>query len=288
MTEFDNVAFGTGSKKVDESKIKTSVMEMLEIVRLSDFAQRKPSQLSGGQQQRVALARALVNYPSALLLDEPLAALDLKLREAMQIELKRIQREVGISFIFVTHDQGEALTMSDRIAVMSQGHVEQIGTPQEIYRSPASLFVAGFIGSANLLPGTVQSHDGADAVVALKAGSTIRVAGQASAHAVGANVSVMLRPERLRPSEQADANGQSLHSTLTDLVFQGATARMIVRLADGTELTCLADSSARMPQISVGATINVSWDADCGYILAGWPEKAGSNTTDIDHIESTL
>jgi len=288
MTVFDNVAFGPRSKKVDESKIKTSVMEMLEIVRLNDFAQRKPSQLSGGQQQRVALARALVNYPSALLLDEPLAALDLKLREAMQIELKRIQREVGISFIFVTHDQGEALTMSDRIAVMSQGHVEQIGTPQEIYRSPASLFVAGFIGSANLLPGTVQSHDGADAVVALQAGSTIRVAGQASANAIGAHVSVMLRPERLRPSEHADANGQSLHGTLTDLVFQGATARMIVRLADGTELTCLADSSARMPQIAVGATINVSWDADCGYVLAGWPEKAGSNTTDIDHIESTL
>lgn len=288
MTVFDNVAFGPRSKKVDESKIKTSVMEMLEIVRLSDFAQRKPSQLSGGQQQRVALARALVNYPSALLLDEPLAALDLKLREAMQIELKRIQREVGISFIFVTHDQGEALTMSDRIAVMSQGHVEQIGTPQEIYRSPASLFVAGFIGSANLLPGTVQRHDGADAVIALKAGSAIRVAGQADAHAVGAQVSVMLRPERLRPSEQADANGQSLYGTLTDLVFQGATARMIVRLADGTELTCLADSSARMPQISVGATINVSWDADGGYVLAGWPEKAGSNTTDIDHIESTL
>jgi spermidine/putrescine transport system ATP-binding protein len=255
---------------------------------LSEFAKRKPSQLSGGQQQRVALARALVNYPSALLLDEPLAALDLKLREAMQIELKRIQREVGISFIFVTHDQGEALTMSDRIAVMSQGHVEQIGTPQDIYRSPASLFVAGFIGSANLLPGTVQGHDGADAVVALKAGSTIRVAGQASAHAIGDHVSVMLRPERLRPSEQGDSNGQSLQGTLTDLVFQGATARMIVRLADGTELTCLADSSARMPQTSVGAAMSVSWDLDGGYILAGWPEKAGSTSTDVDHIESTL
>jgi spermidine/putrescine transport system ATP-binding protein len=288
MTVFDNVAFGPRSKKIDESKIKASVMEMLEIVRLGEFAKRNPSQLSGGQQQRVALARALVNYPSALLLDEPLAALDLKLREAMQIELKRIQREVGISFIFVTHDQGEALTMSDRIAVMSQGHVEQIGTPQDIYRSPASLFVAGFIGSANLLPGTVQSHDGADAVVALKAGSTIRVAGQAGAHAIGAHVSVMLRPERLQPSEHVDSQGQSLHGTLTDLVFQGATARMIVRLADGTELTCLADSSARMPQIAVGATINVSWGVDCGYILDGWPEKAGSNTTDIDHIESTL
>ena len=288
MSVFDNVAFGPRSKKLDESTIKASVMEMLEIVRLSEFAKRKPSQLSGGQQQRVALARALVNYPSALLLDEPLAALDLKLREAMQIELKRIQREVGISFIFVTHDQGEALTMSDRIAVMSQGHVEQIGTPQDIYRTPASLFVAGFIGSANLLPGTVQSHDGADAVVGLKAGSTIRVAGQASAHAIGDHVSVMLRPERLRPSEQADASGQSLSGTLTDLVFQGATARMIVRLADGTELTCLADSSARMPHIAVGASINVSWDLDGGYILAGWPDKAGSTSTDVDHIESTL
>jgi spermidine/putrescine transport system ATP-binding protein len=135
-------------------------MEMLEIVRLAEFATESQHSLSGGQQQRVALARALVNYPSALLLDEPLAALDLKLREAMQIELKRIQREVGISFIFVTHDQGEALTMSDRIAVMSQGHVEQIGTPEEIYRTPSSLFVAGFIGSANLLPGTVESRWG--------------------------------------------------------------------------------------------------------------------------------
>jgi spermidine/putrescine transport system ATP-binding protein len=125
---------------------------MLDVVRLADFAQRGPAQLSGGQQQRVALARALVNYPSALLLDEPLAALDLKLREAMQLELKRIQREVGITFVFVTHDQGEALTMSDRIAVMSEGRVEQIGTPEEIYHRPATLFVAGFIGTANLCP----------------------------------------------------------------------------------------------------------------------------------------
>lgn len=288
MTVFDNVAFGPRSKKLDESKIKTSVMEMLEIVRLGEFAKRKPSQLSGGQQQRVALARALVNYPSALLLDEPLAALDLKLREAMQIELKRIQREVGISFIFVTHDQGEALTMSDRIAVMSQGHVEQIGTPQDIYRSPASLFVAGFIGSANLLPGTVKSHDENTVVVALKSGSTIRVAGQAQSHAVGAQVSVMLRPERLRPSEQTQGEGESLNGTLTDLVFQGATARMIVRLSDGTELTCLADSSARMPQMEVGSNMNVSWDVDGGYVLAGWPDKAGSTSTDVDHIESTL
>ena len=174
MTVIDNVRFGPRSKKISKSTYEASVAQMLEVVRLTDFANRKPTQLSGGQQQRVALARALVNFPSALLLDEPLAALDLKLREAMQFELKRIQREVGITFVFVTHDQGEALTMSDRIAVMSDGRVEQIGTPQEIYNSPASLFVAGFIGSANLLPGEVSGTDGDDVVVHLNNGATIR------------------------------------------------------------------------------------------------------------------
>ncbi len=156
MSVFDNVAFGLRAKKVASAEVRRRAMEMLDVVRLAEFAGRRPAQLSGGQQQRVALARALVNLPSALLLDEPLAALDLKLREAMQIELKRIQREVGITFIFVTHDQGEALTMSDRMAVMSRGLVEQIGTPEEIYAAPASIFVAGFIGSANLLPGTLD------------------------------------------------------------------------------------------------------------------------------------
>jgi spermidine/putrescine transport system ATP-binding protein len=288
MTVFDNVAFGPRSKKIDEKKIRTSVMEMLEIVRLSDFAARKPTQLSGGQQQRVALARALVNYPSALLLDEPLAALDLKLREAMQIELKRIQREVGISFIFVTHDQGEALTMSDRIAVMSQGHVEQIGTPEEIYRTPSSLFVAGFIGSANLLPGTVESRDGDYLVVRLRVGAIVRASATGTAFSVGDKVSVMLRPERIKPAATVEVQGRGIEGLLTDLVFQGATARLIVRLDDGTEMTCLADSSATMPQIALGRRIAITWDSDCGFVLNGWPDKAGANTTDIDHIESTL
>ncbi len=152
MTVYDNVAFGPRCRKLEPAEIDRRVRALLEVVRLTDFAERKPAQLSGGQQQRVALARALVNYPSALLLDEPLGALDLKLRQAMQIELKRIQREVGITFIYVTHDQEEALTMSDRIAVMNEGRVEQIGPPQEIYHSPASVFVANFIGIANLLP----------------------------------------------------------------------------------------------------------------------------------------
>ena len=165
MSVYDNVAFGPRSNKVAKREVDRRVGEMLEIVRLSDFARRMPNQLSGGQQQRVALARALVNYPSALLLDEPLAALDLKLRQAMQLELKRIQREVGITFVFVTHDQEEALTMSDRIAVMNEGRVEQIGAPREIYDEPASVFVAGFIGDANLIQVEVLERSGDEATV---------------------------------------------------------------------------------------------------------------------------
>ena len=169
MSVADNVAFGPRSRRVARAETARRVGELLDVVRLADFADRRPGQLSGGQQQRVgARARALVNYPSALLLDEPLGALDLKLRQAMQIELKRIQREVGITFVYVTHDQEEALTMSDRIAVMNEGKVEQIATPEEIYHSPASVFVAGFIGVANLLPATVTTvhEDSADVTLA--------------------------------------------------------------------------------------------------------------------------
>jgi spermidine/putrescine transport system ATP-binding protein len=288
MSVFDNVAFGPRSKKKDESQVRKDVMEMLEIVRLSDFAQRKPSQLSGGQQQRVALARALVNYPSALLLDEPLAALDLKLREAMQIELKRIQREVEISFIFVTHDQHEALTMSDRIAVMSAGHVEQIGTPEEIYRNPSSLFVAGFIGSANLLAGTVESASGSEYVVTLKSGAKVKVLHQGSAYAAGAKVSLMLRPEALNPVAGSRGDGLSLEGTLTDRVYEGATDRLVVRLADGTELVCLTDSDAKVAHKVVGDNVTIDWQPQAGYLLAGWPEVSGATSTNVDHIEAAL
>ena len=155
----DNVAFGLKRKRVDKDEIDRRVSEELERVGLAAEAQRRPSQLSGGQQQRVALARALVNLPKVLLLDEPLGALDLKLRKGLQVELKRIQREVGITFVYVTHDQEEALTMSDRIAVMNDGHVEQIGDPEDVYERPATTFVAGFIGVSNLMPGAVRGGD---------------------------------------------------------------------------------------------------------------------------------
>src|SRR6186713_1494580 len=169
-----NVAFGLQRQKVDKSEIKRRVAEELDRVGLAREARRRPAQLSGGQQQRVALARALVNRPAVLLLDEPLGALDLKLRKQLQVELKRIQRDVGITFVYVTHDQEEALTMSDKIAVMNRGVVEQVSDPESVYERPATTFVAGFIGVSNLMPGEVVSANGAGAELRLDAGPTVR------------------------------------------------------------------------------------------------------------------
>ena len=288
MSVADNVAFGPRSKKAPSDEIARRVREMLEVVRLQDLAARRPAQLSGGQQQRVALARALVNLPGALLLDEPLAALDLKLRQAMQLELKRIQREVGITFLFVTHDQGEALTMSDRIAVMSQGAVEQIGSPEEIYHRPASLFVAGFIGSANLLPGTAVAYDGDATVVKLNCGATIRASGGPAIRPLGEPFSVMLRPERLLPTLDAPGDGRGLHATVVDLIFQGATARLRLTLADGTDLVSYVESHARPPFLQSGNPIWVTWKPGSAYLVPGWPAKAGATSTDVDQVEASL
>lgn len=285
MSVADNVAFGLRAKKVAEPEVKSRVAEMLEVVRLGDFASRRPAQLSGGQQQRVALARALVNMPSALLLDEPLAALDLKLREAMQIELKRIQREVGITFVFVTHDQGEALTMSDRIAVMNDGVVEQIGTPEEIYNRPQSLFVAGFIGSANLLPGQVRETTATGCIVELSNGQRVAALNR---HEAGAKVSVMLRPERLHPVASQPAEGLGLRGTVTSVIFQGAWLRVVIELPDGTELSAEADADSDLPSLRPGLEHWVSWSNSAAYALDGWPERAGATGLDVNHVEAGL
>jgi spermidine/putrescine transport system ATP-binding protein len=287
MTVFDNIAFGPRSKKIQESEVVRRVTEMLDIVRLGEFANRRPSQLSGGQQQRVALARALVNYPSALLLDEPLAALDLKLREAMQIELKRIQREVGITFVFVTHDQGEALTMSDRIAVMSEGFVEQIGSSADIYSRPESLFVAGFIGSANLLPGTVVTSDGSGIRVDLVGGTQVVVPVGNSASGVslagGSQVTVVLRPEHVRFDPQGD-----LSVAVTDSVYQGSSVRIVGRLNNGTEVSAIVAVEPGVQAPLPGDTTSMTWHREIPYLLAGWPEMAGSTATNVDSIEASL
>jgi spermidine/putrescine transport system ATP-binding protein len=270
-----------------KSEYRARVSEMLDVVRLSEFAQRKPAQLSGGQQQRVALARALVNYPSALLLDEPLAALDLKLREAMQLELKRIQREVEITFVFVTHDQGEALTMSDRIAVMSQGRIEQIGTPEEIYHSPSSLFVAGFIGSANLLPGEVTGIDGDDAIVALRAGGSLR-ARATLAPRIGDRVSIMLRPERLIASTTAAPDGRSVAGTVRELIFQGASTRLEIALADGSKVIAQSTGDTVDTDARPGDDLHLRWSPGAAYMIDDWPTIAGATSSDVDEVEASL
>src|SRR5207302_8721057 len=193
LTVFDNVAFGLRRKKVAKHEARDRVQRYLRLVQLEGYDDRRPQQLSGGQQQRVALARALVNQPAVLLLDEPLGALDLKLRKQMQLELMRIQREVGITFVFVTHDQEEAMTMSDRIAVMNRGRIEQLGPPEEVYEHPATRFVAEFLGASNLLEGTYRGAEGGHGLVVLAAGETIRIPTDADPRP-GERLSVGVRP----------------------------------------------------------------------------------------------
>ncbi len=267
-----NVAFGLQSKKVPKADIARRVDEMLAVVRLADFGARKPAQLSGGQQQRVALARALVNYPSALLLDEPLGALDLKLRQTMQLELKRIQREVGITFVFVTHDQEEALTMSDRIAVMNEGRVEQIGTPEEIYHQPASEFVAGFIGMANLLPATMENVDGDQATAVLLDGTSV------SAPAVeglrhGDPATFMIRPERMRLQV---GTSEGISAEVVDLVFQGPLIRFELKTAEGSPIVAHVGPDENLPLLRPGDRVQITWDADGGRLLRRHEQMAAS------------
>jgi spermidine/putrescine transport system ATP-binding protein len=287
MSVWDNVAFGPRSRKVGEAELRPKVDEMLNIVRLGEFAKRRPSQLSGGQQQRVALARALVNRPSVLLLDEPLGALDLKLRQAMQIELKRIQRDVGITFVFVTHDQEEALTMSDRIAVMTQGRIEQLGTPGEIYERPASVFVAGFIGSANLLPATVASVDGDQVVVATQAGVTVRGSSGGRRFEVGGPATVMVRPERIDIGTGAAPSADALRARVTESIFQGASSKVILRTDEHTELIAHVEAGhGTMPRS--GDEVWVSWAPDAAFLLPERTTVVGATTTDVDEVEAAL
>lgn len=268
MTVWDNVAYGPRSKKKEKAAIKKSVDEMLDVVRLTDFALRKPSQLSGGQQQRVALARALVNYPSALLLDEPLGALDLKLRHTMQFELKRIQREVGITFVYVTHDQEEALTMSDRIAVMNAGNVEQIGTPTEIYDRPASVFVAGFIGQANLWHGRQTGRTNRDHVEVDVLGTTLAARPGETTIETGGRATLMVRPERVRVSVgRPDDALAAVRATVADLTFQGPVLRLSLAAADGSPIVAHVGPEQDLPMLRPGDGVYVSWAPDASLVL---------------------
>jgi spermidine/putrescine transport system ATP-binding protein len=262
-----NVAFGLERRKVDRAEVKRRVAEELERVGLSVEARRKPAQLSGGQQQRVALARALVNRPAVLLLDEPLGALDQKLRKQLQVELKRIQREVGITFVYVTHDQEEALTMSDRIAVMNRGVVEQVADPETVYERPATTFVAGFIGVSNLMPAEVVSANGGGAELKLDAGPAVHTDSSGGA-GPGERVHAVVRPEKLvltAASAAAPGDGASVEGQVQDSLYLGTATQMSVLLHDGTRMTVLvpnADADARHELPVPGDQARLSWSAD--------------------------
>ena len=267
-----NVAFGLERQKVDRDEIRRRVAAELERVGLSGEAKRKPAQLSGGQQQRVALARALVNRPEVLLLDEPLGALDLKLRKQLQVELKRIQRDVGITFIYVTHDQEEALTMSDRIAVMNRGVVEQVADPETVYERPGTTFVAGFIGVSNLMPGEVVSSNGAGTQMRLDAGPTVKALDSGGVQ-TGERAHAVVRPEKLELRQSGvplEGNRPSVEGRVESSLYLGTATQMVVLLGDGTRMTVLvpnADAEARRDLPAAGDEARLSWSDENIHIV---------------------
>jgi len=267
----DNVAFGLRRKKVPKDEIAQRVESELERVGLAAEINRRPNQLSGGQQQRVALARALVNLPKVLLLDEPLGALDLKLRKELQLELKGIQRDVGITFVYVTHDQEEALTMSDRIAVMSNGVVEQVDTPENVYERPATTFVAGFIGVSNLMPGTVTSATGGRGMIRLDTG--LEVESRVDGLATGERCHAVVRPEKLRitdPGSVTPGGLPGVDGVVQSSVYLGTSTQIIVALPGDVSMTVLVPNAseaerARLP--GGGAPVRLSWEADHMHVV---------------------
>nr|WP_289044935.1 ABC transporter ATP-binding protein [uncultured Blautia sp.] len=230
MNVADNIGYGLKIRKAPKAEIKKKVKEMLELVQLEGYEKRKPSELSGGQKQRVAIARALANNPRVLLLDEPLGALDLQLRRTMQLELKRLQKKLGITFIYITHDQEEAINMSDRIVVMNQGQFEQIGTPDEIYNHPKTSYVAAFVGNANILKGTVAEKSGNH--IKVKLGDEVASIDTEEKVNVGENVTVALRGENILLEE----NG-NLHATVKEKNFAAGQLRVLLTLPNGDEVT---------------------------------------------------
>jgi ABC-type Fe3+/spermidine/putrescine transport system ATPase subunit len=262
---FDNVAFGLRMRRLPAPEVGRRVAEALSRVELGDLGARRIGELSGGQQQRVALARALVNEPRVLLLDEPLSALDLKLRIQLQEELKRLQRSLGTTFIYVTHDQGEALAMSDRIGVMAGGRLEQVGTPLEIYERPATRFVAGFIGDANLVEAVVEGVDG-DCLVARAGDARVRARRQGWER-VGAPLTVCVRPERLRVTPP-DARSDGLAGRVEDRAFSGSLVKY--RLAvPGLRLHAAIPYAYGTPLFEVGDQVAVTWDGDQAVTVPG-------------------
>jgi spermidine/putrescine transport system ATP-binding protein len=277
----DNVAFGLRRKKVAKPEVDRRVKEALVLVDLPGFEKRKPSQLSGGQQQRVALARALVNHPKVLLLDEPLGALDLKLRKQMQLELKRIQSEVGITFLYVTHDQEEAMTMSNRLAVMRHGKIEQIGGPEDVYENPSTEFVAGFLGASNLLDGEIKERTERAATVALATGGSVAVPTERLNGQTG-RVKVGVRPEKIRlEADTGEVAGgwNSVTGTLRVATFVGVSHQFTVDGPGDRTLTVYAQNLGAETIPAPGQAVRLLWRPEHTFVvkpsapLADWEEE---------------
>jgi spermidine/putrescine transport system ATP-binding protein len=272
LTVFENVAFGLRRRKVASAEITRRVGEMLDLVELPGYDRRKPGQLSGGQAQRVALARALVNRPAVLLLDEPLGALDLKLRKQMQVELKRIQQEVHITFIYVTHDQEEAMTMSDRIAVMNKGRYEQLGDPEVLYEKPQTRFVAGFLGVSNLLPATPDGGDDGYVGLKLADGAGVRVP-KALLEGRSGDIALGVRPEKIRlhePSDSVPSGSNRLTGTITDASYLGVSTQYIVRLPHGGTITVYEQNVQRATKAELwdrGEEVQLSWLPEHSFVV---------------------
>ncbi|MEZ5092210.1 ABC transporter ATP-binding protein [Nocardioides sp.] len=264
---FENVAFGLRRRK--QSGVEQQVSDMLDLVELTTQARKKPAQLSGGQQQRVALARALINRPEVLLLDEPLGALDLKLRRSMQIEIKRIQTEVGLTFIHVTHDQEEAMTMADTVAVMNQGVIEQMGSPSELYENPRTTFVANFLGQSNLIEGRLTGRS-ADLVTVDMQGISVSIPADRS-HADGELGWVGIRPEKVLigdPGEELDAPGNSIPGgVVTDASFVGVSTQYLVRMPWGQELQVFQQNTGHRKMFRAGDPVELSWRPEYAFLL---------------------
>jgi len=285
LSVFENIAFGLRRRSTPTNEIRHQVAFMLKLVELPGYEERRPSQLSGGQQQRIALARALVNNPQVLLLDEPLGALDLKLRKQMQIELKRIQSEIGITFIFVTHDQEEAMTMSDRIAVMRQGRIEQLGTPEELYERPATEFVAGFLGVSNLLDGEVAGRGDRFADVRLADGTVLKA--PTSALNGETKVRLGIRPEKLRviaigddSASGFDGESNAIEGTVLDASYVGVSTQYLVETADGHKLTVYAqnlETGGASEVLADGQRVRLTWKPQHTFVIgpAAGPDPSG-------------
>ncbi len=285
LNVFENVCFGLRRRKVTGPEITRQVGEMLELVELPGYERRRTNQLSGGQQQRVALARALINRPRVLLLDEPLGALDLKLRKQMQLELKRIQTEVGITFVYVTHDQEEAMTMSDRIAVMRAGRIEQLGGPSQLYEHPATEFVAGFLGVSNLLEAKVDSRAGD--LVSFELPNGTRVRAPANGYSIGSSVRVGVRPEKVHLAQVASGSDSSaggpdtnvLEGRVLDSSYVGVSTQYVVRTDSGHQIVVYSQNlevTGAGDQLSAGERVRLSWKPQHTFVIASATQSADS------------